>query len=248
MADNVTAPATGAVFATDDIGGVHWPFSRLAFGPDGTSTRVADADGARLPVLAYLASGGVVALDSATLSALESVSIGTALPAGANNIGIVDLSAATLAALESIQATVTGTVALDAPTLAALENTTVTVGAALPAGTNNIGDVDVLTVPQTATTTREYSTANALYLTVGASSAATALPTLGATREVYIHAIGARVFFRTGTDNTVTASVGAGNQVVAADEKFHFRIPAGHTHIAVIGSGGTGNAVLNAVA
>ncbi len=51
MADNITAPAAGAVLATDEISGVHWPFARLAFGADGTSIRVADADGARLPVL-----------------------------------------------------------------------------------------------------------------------------------------------------------------------------------------------------
>lgn len=41
--------------------------------------------------------------------------------------GTVALDAATLAALESVTASVTGTVALDAPTLAALENITVTV-------------------------------------------------------------------------------------------------------------------------
>lgn len=41
-------------------------------------------------------------------------------------------------------------VELGSTSLAALENTTVTVGAAIPAGTNNIGDVDVLTLPALA--------------------------------------------------------------------------------------------------
>lgn len=49
----------------------------------------------------------------------------------------IALDAATLAALETIE--------LGATTLAALES--ITIGTALPAGTNNIGDVDVLTVP-----------------------------------------------------------------------------------------------------
>lgn len=54
----------------------------------------------------------------------------------------VTLSTETLAALETTE--------LGATTLAALENITVTVGAALPAGTNNIGDVDIVTMPAVA--------------------------------------------------------------------------------------------------
>jgi hypothetical protein len=52
MADNVvTNPGSGgATFATDDIGGIQWPFSKLAFGPRDTATEVQDADGKRLPV------------------------------------------------------------------------------------------------------------------------------------------------------------------------------------------------------
>jgi hypothetical protein len=96
MPDNITAPAAGVIFATDELtGGVHWPYAKLAFGPDNSATPVADANGARLPV-----------------------KVGEALPAGTNNIGIVDLSAGTLAALETIE--------LGAATLAALETITVT--------------------------------------------------------------------------------------------------------------------------
>lgn len=50
MADNVTAPAIGLAFATDEVAGVHWPYAKLAFGGDGTAVVLADADGARLPV------------------------------------------------------------------------------------------------------------------------------------------------------------------------------------------------------
>lgn len=50
MPDNVTAPAIGLAFATDEVAGVHWPYAKLAFGGDGTAVVLADADGARLPV------------------------------------------------------------------------------------------------------------------------------------------------------------------------------------------------------
>lgn len=88
---------------------------------------------------------GVVALDAATLAALETV----AVTDGGGTLtvdGTVALDAATLAALESITVvdgggslTVDGTVALDAASLAALES--VSLASALPAGTNNIGKV-----------------------------------------------------------------------------------------------------------
>lgn len=52
MADNVEAdPGTGgATFATDDIGGVHYPRSKVVWGPDGTANDTDDASGKRLPV------------------------------------------------------------------------------------------------------------------------------------------------------------------------------------------------------
>lgn len=43
MADNITAPAAGAVLATDDIGGIHYPRTKLSFGADGSATDVSSA-------------------------------------------------------------------------------------------------------------------------------------------------------------------------------------------------------------
>lgn len=37
MADNIIAPASGAVFATDEIGGVHIPLTKIALGGDGAN-------------------------------------------------------------------------------------------------------------------------------------------------------------------------------------------------------------------
>lgn len=63
MADNVTAPATGAVFASDDVGGVQYPRVKIAFGADGSASDV--NTGNALPV----------ALDAASLAALENTTV-----------------------------------------------------------------------------------------------------------------------------------------------------------------------------
>jgi hypothetical protein len=48
MVDNVTAdPGTaGAVFATDDIGGVHYPIGKIAFGALDSQTLASSGSGA----------------------------------------------------------------------------------------------------------------------------------------------------------------------------------------------------------
>ena len=48
MADNITAPAVGTVMATNDIGGVHYPRTKISFGAGGAATDV--ASGAPFPV------------------------------------------------------------------------------------------------------------------------------------------------------------------------------------------------------
>ena len=49
MADNLTAPATGAVLATDEVGGAHVQRIKPTFGGDGTATDVSSAN--PLPVV-----------------------------------------------------------------------------------------------------------------------------------------------------------------------------------------------------
>jgi hypothetical protein len=48
VADNITAPGAGSVLATDDVGGVQYPRSKVVFGPDGSATDASEA--APLPV------------------------------------------------------------------------------------------------------------------------------------------------------------------------------------------------------
>ena len=54
MADNFAVEPVAGVptktFASDEIGGVDWPFAKLAFGPRDTASEVDDAETKRLPV------------------------------------------------------------------------------------------------------------------------------------------------------------------------------------------------------
>ncbi len=54
MADNVQADpgAAGAIFATDEVAGIHYPWGKLAFGPDDTITKVTATIGLPVKLLA----------------------------------------------------------------------------------------------------------------------------------------------------------------------------------------------------
>lgn len=88
MADNVeTNPGSGgAVFATDDIGGVNFPRTKMALGADGvndgdvsaTNPMPVSLPAAQIAALAPLATqavSGTVALDAGSLAALETISV-----------------------------------------------------------------------------------------------------------------------------------------------------------------------------
>lgn len=122
-----------------------------------------------------------------TLSSLNSkvtacntgaVTISSALPAGTNNIGDVDVLTLPNVTLASQTNPFTsaipvsdngGSITVDG-TVAATQSGTwnVTVNTALPAGTNNIGDVDVLTLPDVAIKT--YSSSSVTSVTSAAVS------------------------------------------------------------------------------
>ena len=68
MADNVTADAGagGATFRTDDDGTAHWPYTKIAFGPDNTQTVVASTATNPLPV-------ALSDIDNAVLDTIDAV-------------------------------------------------------------------------------------------------------------------------------------------------------------------------------
>lgn len=80
----------------------------------------------------------------------------------------VTLDAGSLTALESITAT------LDAGSLAALEN--ITIGTSLPAGDNNIGNVDIVSMPAVALDTATLTALENTTVTVGNASLAVTGP------------------------------------------------------------------------
>jgi hypothetical protein len=76
MADNVTLPGTGAVVATDEVGGAQYQITKIAIGPDGTATILpgdgengVDVDVTRLPSIRAVNSiYGVVDLDATDMA------------------------------------------------------------------------------------------------------------------------------------------------------------------------------------
>ena len=152
MADNVelSAGSGGAIIAADDIGpGVWHQRVKVQHGADGSATDASDS--APLPV--EIGDGTDQALVSAA-GALH-VDVTAALPAGTNNIGDVDVVSSALptgAATSANQSTANTALAAIQTAVEILDNVVsgseaqVDVVGSLPAGTNNIGDVDVATI------------------------------------------------------------------------------------------------------
>jgi hypothetical protein len=113
------------------------------------------------------------------------------------------------------------------------------------------GNVPVVTTASvtdpTGNGTRGYDFANALRQAFTATStAAVALPTLGTSREVMLMP-STRCFVRFGDSGVAAAAAAAGNLALAADERFHLRIPVGVTHLRVIRDTADGNLGVTAV-
>lgn len=124
MVDNVTlnSGSGGASLATDDIGGVHHQRVKVQFGADGTATDVSSA--APLPV--DLGANNDVTITSGSITANAGTNLNTSALALESGGNLATLAGAVAGAEMQVD-----------------------VVAPLPAGTNNIGDVDVLSLPST---------------------------------------------------------------------------------------------------
>lgn len=109
MADNVIADAGagGATFATDDVGGVHYPISKLAFGALDAANLVTSTATNPLPI-------ALSDTDNAVLDTIDAVldTINAKLVTG-TVIGDVNLGATDNAVLDAIAASVAGTLLVD---------------------------------------------------------------------------------------------------------------------------------------
>jgi hypothetical protein len=115
---------------------------------------------------------------------------------------------------------------------AQLRNTALPVSGTLTlgAGSANIGDVDVLTIPTIATTTRALDYANGVTVTAGAATSASSAITA---TEICIHNAGAvRAYIRQGS-GTPTASVAATSLALEPGEKIWLRHTTGHAVAAI---------------
>lgn len=79
MADNLTAPAAGASLATDEIGSVHYPRSKVGFGEDGSYADVSSSNPLPVDIGATVGISGSVAVTGTFWQATQPVSA-TALP------------------------------------------------------------------------------------------------------------------------------------------------------------------------
>ena len=187
MTDNVTVSNTPTstnpdipVRTTQTAFNKHIQHIRIDFGSEATESVVSTIN--PLPVTgtftvdpAGLATEARQTTGNTTLASIDSkitacntgaVTISAALPAGANNIGLVSAVQSGTWNLTNISGTVSlPTGAATETTLSALNgkvtacNTgAITISTALPAGTNNIGDVDVASLPAVTLTT--YSTSS----------------------------------------------------------------------------------------
>lgn len=140
MADNTTLnPGTGGdVIASDDVGGVKYQVVKLAVGADGAAALVANAN--PIPVSD---AGGALTVDG-TVGVSGTVTVdGSGVTQPVSHAALTELAAAIDTELQ------------------------VDVVGALPAGTNNIGDVDVLTLPALPAGTNNIGDVDVLTIAAG---------------------------------------------------------------------------------
>ena len=186
MADNVNVANDGATpdpipVATDDDGTAHHPYVKLEWGADNTQTKVAAGvtalpiqdNGNTITVDGTVGISGTVTVDGsgATQPVSGTVSV-TGVATAANQttiIGHVDGIEGSVDGIEALLTTIdadTGNLAGILTAVQIIDNIVsgseaqCDIVAALPAGDNNIGNVDIVTVPR-ATTVVDVSLASA---------------------------------------------------------------------------------------
>ncbi|ANS05114.1 glycoprotein repeat domain-containing protein [uncultured Mediterranean phage] len=143
MADNtvLNAGSGGDTIATDDISGVKYPLNKIVFGgtptdvsmTDGFPVALSDTDNAVLDSIAASNTAiqtSVQLLDNAISGTEMQVKVVAEIPAGTQTIGSIKLTDGT-----------------ETASVNASNQLEVAVAAALPIGNNNIGNVDVASLP-----------------------------------------------------------------------------------------------------
>jgi hypothetical protein len=169
MTDNVTLPGNGLDVASDDIGGKHYQRVKLIQGADGINDGdVSSASPLQVTLANTGANSTAVKVDgSAVTQPVSAASL--PLPSGASTSSNQTTIIGHLDGVEGLLTTIDA----DTGTLAGAVSGTemqVDVVAALPAGNNNIGDVDVASVPAPLNVTGGGTEASALRVTIASDS------------------------------------------------------------------------------
>lgn len=177
MVDNFSfSEGSGKTGAADDIGGVLYPRVKIAQGADGSATDVSSAAPLQVSLANHGANATAVKVDGSAVTqpvsaaslplptgASTETTLGTRLSESDFDTKVGSLTEAAPATdtassglngrLQRIAQRLTSLIALVPAALTGSGNFKVAVQVAIPAGTNNIGDVDVLTQPARAATT-----------------------------------------------------------------------------------------------
>lgn len=265
MADTITAPAAGIVFATDDIGGVHYPRTKISIGADGAAADLSSSN--PMPVSATAlplpAGAATAAKQDEIITAIEGISPGGGSGGDASAANQDEQTAlltsidAALVAAEYYPATqpVSGTVGISGSVAVTgtFFQATQPVSIANPvAVTGTFWQVTQpisaasLPLPTGASTAANQATAIAAIATIGTrayGAAATRVAYTGTSAqsaaitgtEVLLHNCGTARCYVTSASNP-TATV---NDIpIEAGEKFHLRITSGHKIAAIQDSAG----------
>lgn len=274
MADNITAPGAGSVLATDDIGGVHYPRTKLGFGADGTYTEVTSS--APLPVTT-ITGFATAAKQDAMIAAIEAIPGGgggggdaTAANQVAGNALLTDIVAALdSAAYFPATQPVSGTVAISGTVPVSIAAPVAVTGNFFQATqpvSGNVGIAGSVAVTGTFWQATQPVSAVSLPLPTGAATATKQDDTITAIGRVGTRAYAAGVTALAVTSTSAASAAITATEVLLhasakmyvragaaatvndipleAGEKFHMRITSGQTINAIRA---TADGVLNIV-
>lgn len=148
MANDVAITAgAGTAVATDEVASRHYQLVKLVDGTEDSAARIGGDATNGLDVDVTRVSGTVAVTGPVTDAQLRASAVPVTANAGTNlNTSALALET-TATAIKTAVETIDNAIAGNEMQVDVLTLPNVTLGAAIPAGTNNIGDVDVLTLP-----------------------------------------------------------------------------------------------------
>jgi len=142
MADNVdVTPGSGATIATDQVDTAHYQYIKPAFGPDGTAIKVSSSD----PFPVYFPSAQAVTV-SGVATAAHQITAQSSLDAIKTALEIIDDWDETNRAAVNTVSSQVGVQGGSGAVSANTQRVVLATDIGLPAGNNNIGDIDVATI------------------------------------------------------------------------------------------------------